>query len=49
MRDFSKLNTLITQPVYFENLAKAVMESHSKTFLSKVFKILAEDNKVFNF
>ena len=34
---------------YFLNLAKAVMRSHNKNFLSKVFKILAEDNKIFNF
>ena len=34
---------------YFENLAKAVMRSHSKTFFGKVSKILAEFNKVFNF
>ena len=33
----------------FGNLAKAVMRSHNKKFLSKVSKILAEDNKVFNF
>ena len=34
---------------YFLNIAKAVMRSHSKKNLSKVSKILAEDNMVFNF
>ena len=34
---------------YFGNLAKVVMRSHNKKFLSKFSKILAEDNKVFNF
>ena len=49
MRDFSKLNTLLNSANIFRNLAKAVMQSDNKKFLSKVSKILAEDNKVFNF
>ena len=49
MRDFSELNTLFNLSQYFGNLAKAVMRSHNKKFLSKVSKILAEDNMVFNF
>ena len=49
MRDFSKLNTLLNSANIFLNLAKTVMRSHNKKFLCKVSKILAEDNKVFNF
>ena len=49
MRDFSELNTLFKLSQYFGNLAKAVMTSHNKKFSSKVSKILAEDNTVFNF
>ena len=47
MRDFSKLNTLLNSASIFGNLAKAVMRSNNKKFLSKVSKILDEDNKVF--
>ena len=49
MRDFSKLNALLNSANILENFAKAVMRSHNKKLLSKVSKILAEDNKVFNF
>ena len=49
MRDFSELNTLLNSANIFLNIAKAVMRSHSKKILSKLSKILAEDNMVFNF
>ena len=49
MRDFSELNTLLNSANIFWNIAKAVMRSNNKKILSKVSKILAEDNKVFNF
>ena len=49
MRDFSKLNTLLNSVNIFETLQKAVMKPHNKKILSKISKILAEDNKVFNF
>ena len=44
-----KVEYLIKFSQYFGNLAKAIMRSHSKNLLSKISKILAEDNKVFNF
>ena len=49
MRNFFKVEYLIKLNQYFGNLAKAVMRSHNKTFFSKVSKMLAEFNKVFNF
>ena len=49
MRDFFKVEYLTKLSQYFGNLAKAVMTSHNKKFLNKFSKILAEDNKVFNF
>ena len=49
MRDFSELNTLLNSANIFLNIAKAVMRSHSNKILSKVSKILAEDNMAFNF
>ena len=51
MRDFSELNTLLNSAnIFFKYFfAKAVMRSHSKKILSKLSKILAEDNMVFNF
>ena len=49
MTDFSELNTLLNSANFFWNIAKAVMRSHNKKILSKVSKILTEDNKVFNF
>ena len=44
-----KVEHFIKFSQYFGNLAKAVMRSHSKTFFSKVSKILTKFNKVFNF
>ena len=49
MRDFSKLNTLLkTQPIFLKH-CKGSHEATQQKILSKVSKILAEDNKVFNF
>ena len=45
MRDFSKSNTLLNSA----NILEIFWRSHNKNFSSKVSKILAEDNKVFNF
>ena len=39
---FFKVEYLTRLSQYFENLAKAVMRSHNKIFLSKVSKILGE-------
>ena len=39
MRDFSKLKNLNIFSQYFGNLAKTVMRSHNKKFLSKASKI----------
>ena len=44
-----KVECLTKLSQYFGNLAKAVNRSHKKKFLSKVSKILAEDNKAFSF
>ena len=44
-----KVECLTKLSQYFLNLAKTVMRSHNKKFLNKVSKILAKDNKVFNF
>ena len=43
------LECLIKLSQYFGNLAKTVTRSHNKTFFGKIFKTLAEFNKVFNF
>ena len=43
-----KVEYLTKLSQYFSNPAKAVIKLHNKKFLSKVSKILAEDNKVFN-
>ena len=44
-----KAEYLIKLSQYFGNLAKAVMRSQNKKFLSNVSKILAEVNKQLNF
>ena len=50
MKDFSKLNTLINSANILKiDLAKAVMKSHNKKYLSKASKIFGGDNKIFNF
>ena len=44
-----KVEYLIKLSQYFGNLAKAGVRSHNKKFFTEVSKILAEDNKIFNF
>ena len=44
-----KVEYLIKLSQYFRNLAEAVMRLYSKTFFSKVFKVLADFNKLLNF